>query len=115
MTGGWPGWAVSNCIRRRRCSDRWPSLCPARVSAAASSRALLDRARAHGAGCVVLLTTTAAAFFTRFGFTVVTRDDVPAAVQTSAEFQGACPAGATVMLATLPYAGRGPGRPVQKL
>ncbi|WP_110171567.1 arsenic resistance N-acetyltransferase ArsN2 [Luteitalea pratensis] len=59
--------------------------------------ALLEQARQAGVGTVVLLTTTAAAFFPRFGFTEVTRDDVPAAVRASAEFQGACPASATVM------------------
>jgi amino-acid N-acetyltransferase len=60
-------------------------------------QALLEQARQAGVETVVLLTTTAAAFFPRFGFTVVTRDDVPAAVHASAEFQGACPASATVM------------------
>ena len=60
-------------------------------------RALLEHAHQSGVDNVVLLTTTAAAFFPRFGFTVVTREDVPAAVHASAEFQGACPASATVM------------------
>ena len=59
--------------------------------------ALLGRARQAGVGSMVLLTTTAASFFPRFGFTVVARDEVPAAVHASAEFQGACPASATVM------------------
>jgi amino-acid N-acetyltransferase len=59
--------------------------------------ALLEHARQAGIGTMVLLTTTAAAFFPRFGFSVVTREDVPAAVHASAEFQGACPASATVM------------------
>jgi amino-acid N-acetyltransferase len=60
-------------------------------------QALLEHAHQSGVDTVVLLTTTAAAFFPRFGFTVVTREDVPAAVHASAEFQGACPASATVM------------------
>lgn len=60
-------------------------------------QALLEHAQQSGVDTVVLLTTTAAAFFPRFGFTVVTREDVPAAVHTSAEFQGACPASATAM------------------
>ena len=59
--------------------------------------AILDHARHVGVDTVVLLTTTAAGFFSRFGFTVVTRDDVPGVVHRSEEFQGACPATATVM------------------
>jgi amino-acid N-acetyltransferase len=58
---------------------------------------LVAQARARGAAVVVLLTTTAAAYFSRFGFVPVTREDVPHALYASAEFQGACPASATVM------------------
>jgi len=58
---------------------------------------MLERIRAEGMESVVLLTTTAADFFRRFGFRVINRDDAPAAVQESVEFQGACPASATVM------------------
>lgn len=64
-------------------------------------RRLLDQARARGVRQVVLLTTTAADYFPRFGFRPVSRDAVPAAVQASAEFQGACPDSATVMLLDL--------------
>ena len=46
---------------------------------------------------LLLLTTTAAAFFPRFGFVPVTREAVPAALHASAELRGACPASATVM------------------
>lgn len=58
---------------------------------------VLDEARSRGADAVYLLTTTADAFFPRFGFEQITRDDVPSAVRASREFQGACPASATVM------------------
>jgi N-acetylglutamate synthase-like GNAT family acetyltransferase len=44
-----------------------------------------------------LLTTTAERFFPRFGFEPIPRDDVPASVQASVEFRGACPASAVVM------------------
>ncbi len=44
-----------------------------------------------------LLTTTAAAYFPRFGFTPLPRAQAPAALQASAEFQGACPESATLM------------------
>jgi N-acetylglutamate synthase-like GNAT family acetyltransferase len=67
--------------------------------------ALVERtlADASGAGLdgLVLLTTTAADYFRRFGFAVVDRAAVPASVHASAEFRGACPASATVMLRTL--------------
>ncbi len=59
--------------------------------------AALDRARQDAIRTLVLLTTTAAPFFERFGFRIVTRDDVPHAVRASEEFRGACPASATVM------------------
>ena len=59
--------------------------------------AALDHARAAGVHDVILLTTTAADFFPRFGFAPITRGEVPPALHASAEFRGACPASATVM------------------
>jgi len=59
--------------------------------------AALNRARAHGARRVYLLTTTAADYFPRFGFAPVARADVAPAVQASAEFTGACPDSAAVL------------------
>jgi amino-acid N-acetyltransferase len=61
------------------------------------TEAALNLARAHGADTVFLLTTTAERFFPRFGFEPITRDDVPASIQASVEFQSACPASAIVM------------------
>jgi amino-acid N-acetyltransferase len=61
------------------------------------TEAALNLARAHGADTVFLLTTTAERFFSRFGFEPITRDDVPASVLASVEFQSACPASAFVM------------------
>jgi amino-acid N-acetyltransferase len=61
------------------------------------TEAALRLARAHGAQQVFLLTTTAETFFPRFGFEAIGRADVPASVQTSVEFQSACPASAVVM------------------
>jgi amino-acid N-acetyltransferase len=64
-------------------------------------RALVDRVlddgRIAGIKDVFLLTTTAEQYFPRMGFACVDRECVPAAVRTSAEFTGACPASATVM------------------
>jgi amino-acid N-acetyltransferase len=61
---------------------------------AALVRAALAAADAHEqcrAG-VGLLTTTAAGYFDRFGFTVTERAGLPAALSASAELTGACPA-----------------------
>jgi amino-acid N-acetyltransferase len=67
----------------------------------ALTRAALALAREHHVGAVYLLTTTADAFFPRFGFVRVTRQDVPEAVRQSAEFTTACPSTATVMRLTI--------------
>ena len=63
--------------------------------------ALTAMAKARGIGKLYLLTTTAAAFFARRGFKEAARDAVPAALHASREFQGACPASATVMSVSL--------------
>lgn len=64
-------------------------------------RTLVDRVltegRAAGVREVYLLTTTAEHYFPRLGFGCVDRETVPAALQASAEFKGACPASAVVM------------------
>ena len=71
-----------------------------------TGRALVERclrdAAASGIRTVVLLTTTADRYFPRYGFEIIARDGVPDAVRASAEFQGACPASATVMRLELP-------------
>jgi amino-acid N-acetyltransferase len=59
--------------------------------------AALDLARRRGARTVYLLTETAAQFFPRFGFRLITRADVEPAVMQSQEFTTACPKGALVM------------------
>ena len=59
-------------------------------------------ASAAGVRTMVLLTTTAERYFPRFGFSVVDRESVPESVRASVEFQGACPASATVMRLDLP-------------
>ena len=67
-------------------------------------RTLVDRVltegRAAGVREVYLLTTTAEHYFPRLGFGCVDRETVPAALQASAEFKGACPASAVVMRRT---------------
>jgi amino-acid N-acetyltransferase len=59
--------------------------------------AALRVARVRGVRAVYLLTETAPDFFARFGFEVVDRTSVPAAVQASPEFAWVCPAGAQAM------------------
>ena len=61
------------------------------------TEAALTIARSRGARTAFLLTTTAARFFPKLGFTEMSREDVPASVQASVEFQSACPATATAM------------------
>lgn len=59
---------------------------------------VLDETRDEGIQTVVLLTTTAAGWFPRFGFQQVHRDEAPASVRDSVEFRSACPASAVTML-----------------
>jgi amino-acid N-acetyltransferase len=65
----------------------------------------ISYARERTIASVFLLTTTAAAFFPRFGFRDVARDDVPAPVRESDEFRSICPSTATVMRLALDHAG----------
>jgi len=59
--------------------------------------AALHMARDRGVEAIYLLTTTAEAFFPRFGFSRITRAEVPTHVQKSVEFTSACPSSAVVM------------------
>lgn len=58
---------------------------------------VIEDAEARGLEALYLLTTTAERYFPSFGFHDVGRDQVPADVRETKEFQGACPASATVM------------------
>jgi amino-acid N-acetyltransferase len=58
----------------------------------------LETSRTRGVRAVYLLTTTAADYFTRFGFRRIAREDVPQELWQSAELKGACPESATVMM-----------------
>ncbi len=59
--------------------------------------AALDLARDRGADAVTLLTTTAAGYFTRFGFEPIDQASAPAPVRQSTQFNGICPASAVAM------------------
>lgn len=67
--------------------------------------ALKSRARAQHIDRLYLLTTTAAEYFGQRGFTTIERDTAPAVLRSSREFQGLCPASATLMVATLTTSG----------
>jgi amino-acid N-acetyltransferase len=64
---------------------------------ASLTRAAIDEAQRRGVRSIYLLTTTADAFFPRFGFVAVDRHSLPASIQGSIEFQSACPASAIAM------------------
>ena len=55
-------------------------------------------ADARGLEALYLLTTNAERYFSSFGFRLTTRDAVPEPLRQTSEFQGACPASATVMV-----------------
>lgn len=65
------------------------------------TNAIITQARAGGLASLTLLTTTAADYFPRWGFTRIERHQAPTAVTASVEFQGACPASAVVMTLAL--------------
>lgn len=62
-------------------------------------------AETRGFHALWLLTTTADRYFPSFGFTLTTREAVPARVRSSVEFASVCPASATVMTLGLPRSG----------
>jgi N-acetylglutamate synthase-like GNAT family acetyltransferase/DNA-binding MarR family transcriptional regulator len=62
---------------------------------------LRQTAQAAGIKRLYLQTTSAADYFRKLGFSEVTRADVPAAIQQSSQFRGACPASAISMCAQI--------------
>lgn len=59
---------------------------------------LTEQAAGLGIGRLYLLTTTADAYFSRLGYSEVSRAEIPDLLRGSREFQGACPASATAMM-----------------
>lgn len=55
----------------------------------------------QGLSSIYLLTTTAAAFFSKKGFESISRTDAPLAIQQTSEFSSICPASATLMKLSL--------------
>jgi C_GCAxxG_C_C family probable redox protein len=64
-------------------------------------KALVAHAEAHAASLGVqslyLLTTTAATYFAKLGYTPATREDAPPAIASTAQFSGLCPASSAFM------------------
>lgn len=61
--------------------------------------ALAERhAAMNGVDALYLLTTTAAPFFTKLGYAMAERANAPAAIQSTAQFSGLCPASSTFMV-----------------
>jgi amino-acid N-acetyltransferase len=58
---------------------------------------VISEAEARGIRALYLLTTTADRYFPSFGFKKTDREGVPDDIRATGEFQGACPASATVM------------------
>jgi amino-acid N-acetyltransferase len=71
--------------------------------------AALSLGVAIGTPAIYLLTTTAEAYFTQFGFERTHRAAVPSSVKESLEFKGACPASAVVMRKLLQASVSDPG------
>ncbi len=69
--------------------------------AATLCRQIEAYARNAGMQRLFLLTTTAAGYFERLGYTACARDTAPEAVRQSAQFQALCPATATCMVKAL--------------
>lgn len=67
----------------------------------ALTESTIGAARKNGVRHLALLTTTAADYFSRFGFVRIARDEMPESLKASAEFRHACPAGAVVMRLSL--------------
>lgn len=62
---------------------------------------LIAHARTSDISALYLLTTTAADWFPKFGFTITDRASVPTTIASTVEFTGACPSSATVMRLSL--------------
>ncbi len=65
-----------------------------------------DKARQRGIRRLYLLTTTAEALFSRWGFQRIPRDVVPEAIRATTEFASLCPATASVMVIDLARSSR---------
>ena len=95
--GGLELYGPSGLLRSLAVSPEWQG----RGIGKALIERLLELGRYLGPEAVFLLTTTAQAYFEGKGFQRINREDVPAEVQTSVEFMGACPTSASCMFKKL--------------
>ncbi len=61
------------------------------------NRELEKISKKRGIDCFYLLTNTAKDFFSKEGYEVISRDEVPESIKTTSEFSDVCPSSATVM------------------
>jgi N-acetylglutamate synthase-like GNAT family acetyltransferase len=87
----------SGLLRSVAVSPEWRG----RGVATALVASLLSEATNAGLADMTLLTTTAADFFPRFGFRMITREEAPEAMRASGEFREACPETASIMFRAL--------------
>jgi len=66
------------------------------------SEYLISLAEAEGRQAVYLLTETAGSYFQKLGFTLLSRADVPAAIEQTRQFSALCPDSATCLVMPLP-------------
>lgn len=100
------GGTIIGAVGLERCGDRYALLRSAVVAPQARGthvgHALIASAIAAAEsaklGALYLLTTTAEAWFPKFGFVRVDRGDAPDEIQATDEFTSACPASAAVMM-----------------
>ncbi|MBD2702220.1 GNAT family N-acetyltransferase [Spirosoma sp. BT702] len=62
---------------------------------------LSQTAQQQGIDTLYLITTTAAQYFARLGFTAIDRNEAPTSIQQTSQFSSLCPASAIVMRQTL--------------
>jgi N-acetylglutamate synthase-like GNAT family acetyltransferase len=106
------GKKIVGVVGVETCCDRYALLRSTAVSPSWRGRGLgrrlveraVSEAEGRGIDALYLLTTTAETYFPSFGFSTVTRDQVPDEVKASDEFRSACPASATVMMRPLTHA-----------
>jgi|SRR6266498_1327657 len=65
------------------------------------NRELEKISKQRGIDCLYLLTTTAKDFFTKEGYEVISKNDIPESIKSTSEFSSICPSTATVMRKSL--------------
>jgi len=61
------------------------------------TRELEKISKQRGIDCIYLLTTTAKDFFSKEGYEVISREEVPESIKSTTEFSSVCPSSAIVM------------------